>query len=357
MPLSYAEWEAAAKKVLSPSLFNHLHVAAGEGLSARANADSFYSWRLLPRVLRDVSKRDMSVNLLGQRLSIPLLLAPTGSQAQLSPKGELDTARAAADSDIPYILNSGSSHTIEEVAQVMGKKMRLFQLYPATDHEIMASILKRAESSGFSGIVVTVDRPKIYVRHGDQAEPGADTSNNYFADPVFQEKTKELKGKEAKLNFLKKIRHSSNFTWDDITRLRDATKLPLILKGILHPADAELAVAHHVNGIVVSNHGGRTMDGEIASLDSLSTIKDIIHGKIPILFDSGIRCGADVVKAMAIGASAVLVGHMYSYALAVGGELGVKQMISNLVKEIDAALAICGCRTFGELDLTMVKRY
>ncbi|MHB2036334.1 MAG: alpha-hydroxy-acid oxidizing protein, partial [Nitrososphaerales archaeon] len=319
LPTCYEEWESEAKRTLTPAQFSFLYAGAGSDLTTRANEESFYKWRLVPRVLRNVEKRDLSIELFGFRFPVPFLLAPVGSQKTIHAEGELASARATAKSKVPFILSTASSFSIEEVASVMGSSPRWFQLYPTSDQEILASLLDRAKSSDYSAIVLTVDRaaeyPRYKLEHGHQSMGTA----NYYSDPSFNSKLQKLgsgKSEETdKRELLKVVSRTSSFSWKDVELLRNNTPLPLILKGVLHPSDAELALEHGVDGIIVSNHGGRRMDGEVAALDVLSDIVHVINRRIPVLMDSGIRGGVDVVKALALGADAILIGHLYAYAL------------------------------------------
>jgi lactate 2-monooxygenase len=355
-PISFSKWEASAKHILERGPFEFIHSGAGNNDTYRANRDAFFRWRIVPKVLRNVSNLDLSISLLGRKLPAPILLAPMGRQKTMHPKGELASAKAAGATGLTFILSSGSSTSIEQVGATMGKSNCWFQLYPPSDREVMASILHRVKASGYGAVVVTVDRGATnYPHYGRQKGFKTESGEIFMSDPVFLDKAKRFN--KDPMEYWRHIHSAPDFTWQDFKFLRKTTNLPIIIKGIVHPEDAKLALKYGLDGIVVSNHGGRRLDGVIASLDALPAIVDAVQGKIPVLFDSGIQNGADIVKALALGAKAVLIGHLYAYGLAVGGELGVKQMISNLVKEIDAALAICGCRTFGELDLTMVKRY
>jgi isopentenyl diphosphate isomerase/L-lactate dehydrogenase-like FMN-dependent dehydrogenase len=357
LPDSYEGWENAAAKVLSSEDFAYLHSGAGEERTSQANLDAFYKWRIMPRVLRDVAHRNVSTTLLGSQIAAPVLIAPMGGNKNLDPSGEIGLGRAASSANVPFILSNVSSMSIEEVATGVGSAQRWFQLYPCKDLDVMISFLKRAKSAGYSAIVITVDRPAEYPRYGSaksRAKRGRNMKN-FVTDPVFQAKAKQLgKGEEELFD---KIRINPSFGWGDVDSLRsEASGLPVLLKGILHPKDVELAIEHRINGVILSNHGGRRMDGEVASLDVLPQVANEVGEKLPILLDSGIRSGVDVVKAIALGAKAVLVGHLCAYGLAVAGEVGVRRVITNLIREIDSTLAICGCRSLGELDQTILTR-
>jgi len=359
LPTCYEEWESEAKRMLTPDQFSFLHAGAGCASTTRANEESFYRWRLVPRVLRNVEKRDLSISLFGVNYRVPFMLAPVGSQKTIHAEGELASARAATKSKVPFILSTASSFSIEDVATVMGSSPRWFQLYPTSDNEIFKSFVGRAESSGYSAIVLTVDRAAEYPRYGLGEGHKSMGTANYYSDPSFNVKLQKSRNGEseetARSELLKSVSRTSKFSWEDVERLRKYSRLPVLLKGILHPMDAELAMEHGADGIIVSNHGGRRLEGEVAALDVLSDIAKVIDGRIPILMDSGIRGGVDVIKALALGADAILIGHLYAYALAVAGERGVAEAILNLTREVDSALAICGCSSIDQLDQSFLR--
>jgi lactate 2-monooxygenase len=355
LPISYEGWERAAKDILGPIRYSFLHGGAGEDLTSRANRESFYNCRLVPRVLKDVSRQKLSVTLFGTIFPSPIVLAPVSAQKDIHPEAELASARAAASTGTTFTLSTAASHSIEKVAEASGAGRRWFQLYPTTDRELTRSFLRRAKSSGYSAIVVTVDRAGEYPRY--EVHPGFNPQSNavFFSDPVFRARIKRIPRKEEQLRFWVKIRQTPSFTWKDLAFIRDETRLPIVLKGVIHPEDAKLAIEQQVDGVIVSNHGGRRMDGMAATLDMLPAVKRATKGKIPVMLDSGIRSGVEVVKALALGADAVLIGHLYAYGLAVAGEAGVRQVITNLVSEISAALAICGCQSVQDLDESLIS--
>ena len=328
LPRSFEGWEEAAKKSLNPDAFEFLHSGAGEGLTARANAESFYRWRLVPHVLRDVSRRDLETTVCGTKLPAAFMVAPWGAQRRVHPEGEMASARAAASTNTPLVLSSGLTSGLEAVSEAMGDVPHWFQIETIADLEVMASVLKRAKKAGYSAIALLVDVPKQYPRYGFRKydfrlDKGARPGEPYLSDPVFQAKAKRLDRDQGEVELWKRIARNPGFTWKHVEFVREQTHLPLILKGVLHPEDARLALENKVDGIIVSNHGGRRLDGEIASLDALAAISDVTSRKIPLILDSGVRSGADVLKALALGADAVLIGHLFAYALAVAGEEGV----------------------------------
>jgi isopentenyl diphosphate isomerase/L-lactate dehydrogenase-like FMN-dependent dehydrogenase len=338
--------------------FSYIYDGAGNEDTVIENRESFQRWRIVPRVLRAVAERKLSVNLLGKELAAPFILAPVRGQAYLFREGELATARAASSGKIPFILSNYASATIEKVAEVMGNSERWFQLYPCADYELMVSFLRRAEHSGYGAIVVTVDKMADYSQYH---RPKKSTLYKYgydvfFSDPIFRSKLRRAPevDQEAAIKLWHDLRDNSKFSWETIRSLRGETKLPILLKGILHPDDAQLALDYGVGAIIVSNHGGRSMDGEIATLDALPKIGQAVGDRIPLLIDGGIRSGTDVIKALALGAKAVVIGKAYLYALAVAGEEGVRRVINQLTREIDEALAICGCSSVREVNASIV---
>ncbi|MDG6904921.1 MAG: alpha-hydroxy-acid oxidizing protein [Nitrososphaerota archaeon] len=355
-PVSYEGWAIAAEKAVKPGPFSYLHAPGGEGMAQRANYEAFYKWRLIPRVLRDMSRVDISVTLFGSRIPAPILLAPVGSQTMYHPRGELESSTAAASKGIPFILSTYSSKTIEDVAKAMGDSTRWFQLYPSSEPEINASLLHRAKSSGYTAVVMTVDRGRYpqYELIPDYKPTG---TANYYSDPVFLSRTEKFRGKEEIQEYLTRVRQSTSFSWSDLDFVKRESGLPVILKGIVNPKDAELALTYDVDGLIVSNHGARHQDGVCATMDALPEVLEIVQGKIPVLLDSGIRGGVYAVKALALGASAVDFGHLYIYALSVGGEAGVRKVIENLISEMEVALAFCGCTSISELDRSVIRRY
>ncbi len=349
--------EQQAKALLKPEAYAYLAGGAGAEDTMRANRAAFQRWRIVPRFLRDMSRRDLSVDLLGQRFRTPVLLAPVGVMSILHQEGELPVARAARSLGIPLILSTLSSCSMEEVANEMGDGPRWFQLYWPASPDLAASFLQRAERAGYSAVVVTLDTFFLAWRERDLQNAYLPLLHgvglaNYFSDPVFRA---AVPG-DPKENLLKAIETFSQIfsnpalTWTDLAFLRGQTRLPIVLKGILHPEDARKAVDHGMDGIIVSNHGGRQLDGAIAALDALPGVVDAVGGRMAVLFDSGIRRGADVFKAIALGAHAVLLGRPYCFGLAVNGEQGVCDVIQNLVTDLELTLALAGCASLEELS-------
>jgi lactate 2-monooxygenase len=361
LPISFDEWEDRAKGILSSASFGYVYGAAGAGHTKRDNADAFQKYRIRPRVCCDTSKRDLSISILGRKFPFPFLLAPIGVNTILHSDGELAPAKAAAKLGVPYILSNVSSVPLEQVAEAMGDSTRWFQLYPPKNHDLTKSFLRRAEAAGYSAIVVTVDSTLLGWRETDLRHAylpflTGQGMGNYFTDPVFCSQLEVAPDKDVKAAALKALEEGNNscFTWKELDFIREQTELPLLVKGITHPDDAILALEHGVDGIIVSNHGGRQLDGAVATLDCLPSISESIQGKIPILLDSGIRRGADVIKAIALGASAVLIGRPYAYALAVAGEKGVREVIKNIIAETELQLTISGRGAIQDVDQSLV---
>ncbi|MBY8914812.1 alpha-hydroxy-acid oxidizing protein [Bacillus sp. YC2] len=362
LPVSHDEWEYTARGILPDGPFGYISGGAGTEDTMRSNREAFFEWNIRPRKLRDVSTRDLTVSLFDQTFPAPFLLAPIGVQEIAHPDADLGSAKAAAESGIPFILSTHSSYSIEDVAAVLGDTPRWFQLYWPKDRDIMVSFVQRAEKAGYSAIVVTLDLPEQGWRERDirngysPSKAGLGTAN-YMSDPVFRSKLRQSpeKDMQAAIAFFLDIFNEPTLTWNDLPYLRKHTNLPILLKGILDPRDAELALQYGANGIIVSNHGGRQLNGEIASLKALPKISEAVQGRMPILLDSGIRGGSDIIKALALGASAVFLGRTYIYGLAVAGAAGVKQVISNFIKDIDISMTNAGVKSIADIDRSLLQ--
>lgn len=399
VPVAPAELEKAAQAAMSPEAFAYVAGGAGREATMSANRAALDRWQIVPRRLRDCEQRDLSVDLFGRKLPSPLLLAPIGVAEMSHPDADLAVARAAAAWGVPHIYSNQASVPMERCA-VAGSGPRWFQLYWNKSNEVVASFLRRAEACGCDALVLTLDTTMLGWRPRDLdlaylpflAGKGI---AQYTSDPVFMREALEnalgstrstdpkpplnlqtiATALAQKANFpgglFKNLASPApraavqrfiatysrpNITWDDLKFLRQHTKLPIVLKGILHAADARLALQHGVDGLIVSNHGGRQIDGEIGALDALPGVVDAVGGKIPVLFDSGIRGGADVFKALALGATAVCLGRPYVYGLAIAGEAGVHEVIGNVLAEFDLTLGLAGCRNVREITRECVVR-
>jgi lactate 2-monooxygenase len=335
------------------------YIAGGAGLgeTMRANREAFDHWRLRPRMLRDVSERSLERTVLGTELPAPVLLAPVGVQTLAHPEGELAMARGAAQVGVPFVASTAASHTIEQIAEEAGELARWYQLYWPRDRELARSFVARAERAGYSAIVVTLDTWLLGWRPADLSEAflpflWGEGNKNYLEDPVFQGLLQAPPEEDMQAAIGQWAWQFANpsVTWEDLTFLRECTKLPIVLKGILHPDDARLAIEHGIEGVLVSNHGGRQVDGAIGALDALPGVVEAVDGRCEVLFDSGIRSGADALKALALGARAVLLGRPYIWGLALGGAEGVAEVLRSFLADLDLAMALSGYANIDEVD-------
>src|SRR5438132_2081512 len=358
--------EAKAKEILTPRAYDYVAGGAGGDDTMRANREAFYRWRIVPRMLRDVAKRDLSVEVLGALLPAPILLGPVGVQEIVHNDADVASARAAASLGLPFVLSTMSSRTIEEVAQSAARvadSPRWFQLYWGKNPELTASMMQRAERAGYSALVVTLDTHSLGWRerdlhHGYLPFMQGQGLANYFSDPVFRGLLPQPPEQNpmAAIQLWGTLFSNPALTWKDIGFLRQHTRVPIILKGILHANDAALALDAGVDAIIVSNHGGRQVDGGIGALDALPGVVSEVRGRVPVLFDSGIRRGADIFKALALGACAVLIGRPYMWGLAVAGEEGVRDVLLNLIADLDLTMALSGYTSCRELDSSALCR-
>jgi lactate 2-monooxygenase len=383
---------------MSAKAWAYVAGSAGNESTTRANRQAFDRWRIVPRVLRDVGERDLSIELFGRRYPTPLLAAPVGVLGLVHPEADLAVGRATARLGIPYILSTQASVPMEHVAEVMGVSPHWFQLYWSSSDDLVESLVARAEASGAEAIVVTLDTHMLGWRPRDLDLGYLPFAHGmgiaqYASDPVFQrlmaerlasappsdrpritsstirtliDLTSHYPGRfwrnlrsplpRAAVDTFLDVFSRSTLTWNDLAFLRQRTKLPIVLKGVQHPDDAARAVAEGLDGIVVSNHAGRQVDDAIGSLDALPPIVQRVAGAIPVLFDSGVRSGADAVVALALGASAVCVGRAYTYGLAIAGEAGAYEALRNIVAELDIVLGLVGLRSVAEITRDAVQR-
>jgi isopentenyl diphosphate isomerase/L-lactate dehydrogenase-like FMN-dependent dehydrogenase len=339
-PINVLQYESLAREKLSQEVYEFVAGGAEEEVTLRENRAALQRIQLRPRVLVDVSHIDASTTVLGERVALPVLLAPAGGQQLLHPDGELASARAAAAAGTIAVLSTTSSYSIEEVAEAAdGPKW--FQLY-IFSREIAADLVQRAEAAGYAAICLTVDSPRL----GRRERPLRD--GQPFFPPIVP---KNLLGFD-----LRSIQHNPAVTWHDVDWLRSLTSLPIVLKGIMTAEDACLAVEHGVLAIVVSNHGGRQLDGVPATIDVLPEVVEAVEGRAEVLLDGGVRRGTDVLKALALGARAVLIGRPYLYALAVDGEPGVRHVLGLLSDELETAMALLGCPSLDHLGRGSIRR-
>ncbi|GLY49022.1 lactate 2-monooxygenase [Lentzea sp. NBRC 102530] len=348
--------EQSARDRLGPGPFWYVAGGAGSGATVRANREAFDRVRIVPRMLTNATERHLGVSVLGTELPAPVMLAPVGVQSILHPDGELATARAAAELGIPMVLSTASSHTIEEVAEASGEGPRWYQLYWPNDPDVCASLLERARKAGYTALVVTLDTWTLAWRPHDLDQSylpflrGVGTAIP-FSDPVFRAGLQKSPEEDLPMAILRWVQlfTGTDKSWDQLEFLRAHWDGPIVLKGIQHADDARKAVEYGMDGVVVSNHGGRQVDGAVGSLDALPSIVEAVGEQVDVLFDSGIRTGADIVKALALGAKAVMVGRPFAYGLAHGGQVGVKHVLRSLLADFDLTLGLSGHRSPADL--------
>ncbi|HEX6077683.1 MAG TPA: lactate 2-monooxygenase [Micromonosporaceae bacterium] len=398
VPIDPTTLRNAARRRMSRRGYAYVAGSAGMEETAQANRAAFTSWWIVPRMLRDVAVRDMSVELFGRRLPWPVLVAPIGVLELAHRDADVAVARAGAGLGVPVIFSTQASRSMEECATVMGDAPRWFQLYWSSSDELVESMVSRAEAAGCEAIVVTLDthvlgwRPRdLDLGHLPFAR--GEGIAQYVGDPVFTRLVRQRAAQPrtggqprptlaAVRTLMSVARHHpggfwhnlrsplpraaietfldvfsrSSLTWQDLSFLREHTRLPILLKGLVHPRDAARALDAGVDGIVVSNHGGRQVDGAIPALAALPGIVEEVAGRVPVLFDSGIRGGADIFKALALGARAVCVGRPYVYGLALAGEAGVAAVLSHLMAELDLTMALAGYATIAEIAPDSLRR-
>lgn len=397
VPVGQAELATNAQGAMSPEAWAYVAGGAGREATIDANRAAFDRWQIVPRVLRNVESRDLSISLFGKKLPSPLLLSPIGVLGLVHREADLAVARAAAACGVPFIFSNQASVPMETCAAAMGAGPRWFQLYWSRSDDLVASLVRRAEACGCDAIVLTLDTTMLGWRPRD-LDLGSlpflrgQGIAQYTSDPVFRAQLKDgasgttrptsdaspkppltlqaiaaalaqkahfpgglwrnLGSGDARAAVQRFVATYSrpSLRWDDLKFLRQHTKLPILLKGVLHPDDAKQALELGMDGLVVSNHGGRQVDGSIASLDALPGVVAAVGGKFPVLFDSGVRGGADVFKALALGATAVCLGRPYVYGLSIAGQRGVEEVIENVLAEFDLTLGLAGCAAVREVE-------
>ena len=364
LPMSYADLARRAEAAMSVEMWSYVAGGAGDERTQDANVRAFDGYGLMPRMLAGAAERDLSVEVFGQRLPTPLMLAPVGviGLCEQDGHGDLTTARAAAGLGVPMIASTLSQDPMEEVAAALGDTPGWFQLYPPNDRQLTESFVHRAEAAGFSAIVVTLDTLALGWRPRDLSIASFPQLRglclaNYFTDPVFRAllTTPPEQDVQAATGLWSRIFGNQRLSWDDLAWLRSLTRLPLLLKGICSPDDARRAVDAGMDGIYCSNHGGRQANGGLPALDCLPDVVDAA-GDVPVVFDSGVRSGADVVKALALGATTVAVGRPYAFGLAVGGQAGIEHVLRCLLAETDLTMAIDGYPDLGSLTRDALRR-
>ncbi|HEY2505981.1 MAG TPA: alpha-hydroxy-acid oxidizing protein [Streptosporangiaceae bacterium] len=363
VPTDLSRLEDAARAVMTQRAFDYIAGSAGSGDTAQENLAAMRRWRIVPRMLTDVSTPSFGVTVLGTDLTVPFVLAPIGVLGIAHPDGELAVARAAAAEHVPMILSTAASTTIEDVAAANSGGQRWYQLYWPKDRAVAASLLGRAQAADYHVLVVTLDTRMLAWRPRDLDNGylpflGGVGIQNYLSDPAFQAGLGALAQDDLQSAVLRytQIFGDSSLTWADVPFLRQHWHGPVVLKGILSVADALRAAEAGMDGIVVSNHGGRQVDGAVASLDALPMIAEAVGSRLTVLFDSGIRGGADMLKALALGAQAVLLGRPYAYGLALGGEAGVRHVLRALRNDFELTARLAGVANLSELSPEWLQR-
>jgi 4-hydroxymandelate oxidase len=336
-----ADYEELARKRLPRMVYEYIAGGAGDEITMRWNREAFDAMQLLPRVLVDVEKVDTSLELFGQKHSLPVLFAPTAFHRLVHPEGEVETARGADQAGVGFVVSSLSTRRLEDIARATKQPLwfQFFTLQKAR-RPFVSEVLQEAKAAGCGAIVVTVDAPVTGARN--RSERARFKLPDEFETPYYPDRSGRKQSGGLPI--------SGSLTWEDVEWLRSATGLPVLLKGILHPEDARKALQMGVNGLVVSNHGGRELDTVPASISALPRIMEVVGDAVPVLLDSGIRRGTDVVKALAHGAKAVLLGRPYLYGLACDGAAGAARVTSILRREFEMAMQLLGTRRLSEID-------
>lgn len=359
-PICFADLEKAVAEKIEAGPFGYIRSGAGGEQTLHNNRAAFEKYSIVPRFLKDVSNVQTSINLFGKTYPTPLLFAPVGMNGMVHDEGELAVVRTAEHLNMPYIQSTVSTYALEEVAQAAPSATKWFQLYWSTNEEIAFSMVARAEAAGFEAIVLTVDTVMLGWREEDVRNQFSPLKlgyarGNYMNDPVFTATLPDDSFESYVQGVLQNVFHPT-LNWAHVRELKKRTNLPILLKGILHPEDAKLAIDNGIDGIIVSNHGGRQLDGVIGSLDALPAIAKVVNGQIPIILDSGVYRGMDALKALALGADAVAIGRPFVYGLALEGQQGVEKVMTNLYDELKVSIALAGATSVkGLRNITLVK--
>ncbi|MGQ0679437.1 MAG: alpha-hydroxy acid oxidase [Actinomycetota bacterium] len=345
-----SEFELTARGLLDPAAWDFFSSGSGLERTMTANRTSFGSWNIWPKILVDVSAINTETELFGDRIALPVLIAPVAYQKLAHPQGELATARGSAQAGTIFVVSTVATVHLEQIAQQAGC-LGWFQLYVHQDRCLTADLVRRAEAAGYRAVVITVDAPVLGIRRngpGPFKLPTGLSAENYARS--------RPEAASDELGRLMENRHDASLTWDDVARLKESCSVPVLLKGILRGDDAAKAVDCGVDGLVVSNHGGRQLDGAPSSLEALEEVVDAVDGRIPVLADGGVRCGGDLFKMLALGAQAVMVGRPIIWGLATDGSAGVARVLEILRCELVQIMKLAGCPTLNSIDRSMLKR-
>lgn len=353
------DYEAIAREKLDKMAFDYYVSGANDQITLRENRSAFERIQLLPRMMVDVSRRDLSTSVLGLPYPLPLMIAPTAFQRMAHPDGELATARAAATLNIPMMLSTIASSTLEEVAQASAEvnpaHSRFFQLYVYKDRDVTRRLVARAEAAGYKALAVTVDTPTFGRRYADVRNrfhlPPGITVANFVA--MGMDQLDEAQGESGLVAYANSL-FDPSLTWADIAWLKSITTLPLLVKGVLRPDDALKAIDAGVDGIIVSNHGGRQLDTVPATIKVLPAIAAAVNGQVDLLLDGGVRRGTDILKAVALGAKAIMIGRPILWGLAADGQAGVEQILTILRDEFDLAMMLAGCASIADITPDLI---
>lgn len=352
IPTNFIGLEAAAKQKMSPEAWAYTAGAAGLETAMEANRAAFARYPIAPRMLGASGARDLGAEIFGAQAAAPVFSSPIGVLEMMHPEADLAVARAMSRLNLPMMISSQASTPMEKIAEALGDGPRFYQLYWGKSDAVAESFVKRAEAIGAKAIFITLDtlilgwRPRDLDLGYSPFLKGQGIAQ-YTSDPAFRamlSQTPEENPLGAAVQFTQ-IFSDPSLDWKRIAKIRSWTKLPVVLKGIMRGDDAAKAVAEGFDGVMVSNHGGRQVDGGIGTLDALPSVVAAVNGKVPVFFDSGVRCGADIFKALALGAKAVGIGRPYAYGLALGGEAGVQAVMEYLLAELDITMALNGCAT------------
>ena len=360
-PVSFEDLREEAFDRMSWKAKAYVHGGAGTEETFERNKD-FSRWRTVPRMLRGVADRDLSTDIFGKTHDYPLMITPLAVQSLLHDEGEIATARACAEMNVPFVLSSLSSHSMEDVAEALGDTPKWFQYYWSADRDVATSFLDRAEKAGYDAIVVTVDAPTLgwrdrLLEKGYYPFLEGEGMANYFSDPAFRNSLARPpeEDPEAAVDRFLSIFGDASLTWDDLTFVHENTELPIVIKGVLHPDDARRAVNSGADAVQVSTHGGRQVDGSIAAIEALPEIAEAVGDETTVLFDSGIRRGSQAFKALALGADTVMLGRPFAYGLAHSGQEGVEQVLQNTISQIDLTMGLAGIDNVDDVDRSAVR--